>query len=274
MNVAVDTAPAPTIQRPLTERQSVVGLSQILLLFAIFGIWEFAAVAGWMDSNRGGQPSQMWKFFVDSVASGEMWAHLKVTLYEEIVGFAIGMGGGTAIGLGLWWSRTLTRILEPFAVIFNGIPKIALAPPMIVWFGIYETSKIVLAATICFVVAWLSAYAGTRQVDRDLLDMCTAMGGTRRQAFRKIVIPSAMPWIISALKINIGFALVGAVVGEFVASNHGLGHLAVQASVLYQMNRLWMVVFVIMLVAAAQYWMVLWLERRLLGYMGDERIRG
>lgn len=98
------------------------------------------------------------------------------------------------------------------------------------------------------------------------------MGGTRRQAFRKIVIPSAMPWIISALKINIGFALVGAVVGEFVASNHGLGHLAVQASVLYQMNRLWMVVFVIMLVAAAQYWMVLWLERRLLGYMGEDRI--
>lgn len=274
MNAAVETAPAPTIQRPLTERKSVVGLSQILLLFAIFGIWEFAAVAGWMDSNRGGQPSQMWKFFVDSVASGEMWAHLKVTLYEEIVGFAIGMGGGTLVGLGLWWSRTLTRILEPFAVVFNGIPKIALAPPMIVWFGIYETSKIVLAATICFVVAWLSAYAGTRQVDRDLLDMCTAMGGTRRQAFRKIVIPSAMPWIISALKINIGFALVGAVVGEFVASNHGLGHLAVQASVLYQMNRLWMVVFVIMMVAATQYWMVLWLERRLLGYMGDERIRG
>lgn len=274
MNAAVDTAPAPTIQRPLTERKSVVGLSQILLLFAVFGIWEFAAVAGWMDSNRGGQPSQMWKFFVDSVASGELWLHLKVTLYEEIVGFAIGMGGGTLVGLGLWWSRTLTRILEPFAVVFNGIPKIALAPPMIVWFGIYETSKIVLAATICFVVAWLSAYAGTRQVDRDLLDMCTAMGGTRRQAFRKIVIPSAMPWIISALKINIGFALVGAVVGEFVASNHGLGHLAVQASVLYQMNRLWMVVFVIMMVAATQYWMVLWLERRLLGYMGDERIRG
>lgn len=157
MNVAADTAPAPHMRRPLTERQSVVGVSQVLLLVGIFAIWEFAVVAGWMDSNRGGQPSEMWRFFVLSVASGEMWTHLKVTLYEEIVGFAIGMGGGTLVGLGLWWSRTLTRILEPFAVVFNGIPKIALAPPMIVWFGIYETSKIVLAATICFVVAWLSA---------------------------------------------------------------------------------------------------------------------
>jgi NitT/TauT family transport system permease protein len=214
----------------------------------------------------------MWRHFLLSAKSGELWRHLKVTLYEQILGFAIGMGGGVAIGLGLWWSRTLSRILEPFAVIFNGIPKIALAPPMIVWFGIYETSKIVLAASICFVVAWLSAYAGARMVDRDLLDMCRAMGGSRWQAFVKVVVPSAMPWIISALKINIGFALIGAVVGEFVASNHGLGYMAVQASILYQMNLLWMVVFVIMTVAAVQYWAVLWLEHRLLGWMGEEGV--
>src|SRR3546814_13015062 len=86
------------------------------------------------------------------------------------------MGGGTAIGLGLWWSRRLSRILEPFAIVFNGIPKIALAPPMIVWFGIFETSKIVLAATFCFVVAWLSAYAGARMVDPDMLDMMKEIG--------------------------------------------------------------------------------------------------
>src|SRR3546814_18745589 len=102
-----------------------------------------------------GPPSRIWAFVVQSLASGELLAHLKVTLYEEILGFALGMGGGTAIGLGLWWSRRLSRILEPFAIVFNGIPKIALAPPMIVWFGIFETSQIVLAATICFVVAWL-----------------------------------------------------------------------------------------------------------------------
>src|SRR3546814_5372579 len=90
-----------------------------------------------------GPPSRIWAFVVQSLASGELLAHLKVTLYEEILGFALGMGGGTAIGLGLWWSRRLSRILEPFAIVFNGIPKIALAPPMIVWFGIFETSKIV-----------------------------------------------------------------------------------------------------------------------------------
>ncbi len=177
------------------------------------------------------------------------------------------------VGWALWWSRSLSRVLEPFAVVFNGIPKIALAPPMIVWFGIFETSKIVLAATICFVVAWLSAYAGTRQVDHDLLDMLRAMGASKWQRFVKVVIPSSMPWVISAVKINIGFALVGAVVGEFVASNHGLGYLAVQATVQYQMSQLWMIVFVIMLVAAAQYWLVLRAERRLLAWMGEDSVR-
>jgi NitT/TauT family transport system permease protein len=103
--------------------------------------------------------------------------------------------------------------------------------------------------------------------------MLKAMGASKWQRFVKIVIPASMPWVISAIKINIGFALVGAVVGEFVASNRGLGYLAVQAAIQFQMDRLWMIVFVIMLVAAAQYWMVLWAERRLLAWMGEDSLR-
>lgn len=261
-------APAVLFPRPLSERRGAVLAGQAALLGAVFGLWELAAARAWINPDLGGQPSAMWQAFVASAQAGELWGHLKITLYEEIVGFAIGTAAGVAIGLGLWWSRTASRVLEPFAVVFNGIPKIALAPPMIVWFGIYETSKIVLAATICVVVAWLSAYAGARMADRDQLDMIRAMGGGRWQQFTKVVVPTSMSWIISALKINIGFALVGAVVGEFVASNHGLGYMAVQAAILFQMSQLWMVVFVIMAVAALQYVLVLWLERWLLARMG------
>jgi NitT/TauT family transport system permease protein len=247
--------------------------AQIGLLFLIFGLWEWAVAANWINGGLAGQPSQIFALFIDAVTSGELFRHLNATLYEEFLGFAIGVAAGTAVGWGLWWSRSLSRVLEPFAVIFNGIPKIALAPPMIVWFGIFETSKIVLAATICFVVAWLSAYAGTRQVDHDLLDMLRAMGASKWQRFVKIVIPASMPWVISAIKINIGFALVGAVVGEFVSSNRGLGYLAVQAAIQFQMSQLWMIVFVIMLIAAAQYWIVLWAEQRLLAWMGEDSKR-
>jgi NitT/TauT family transport system permease protein len=263
-----ETTAALAVPRRLFERRGAVITGQVVLLVAIFAAWEAAAAAGLFNVDLGGRPSVMWSALLASARSGELWANLKITLYEEIVGFAIGTGAGVAIGLGLWWSRTASRVLEPFAVIFNGIPKIALAPPMIVWFGIYETSKIVLAATICVVVAWLSAEAGARSVDRDLLDMARAMGGSRWHRFSKIVVPSALPWIIACLKMNIGFALVGAVVGEFVASNHGLGYMAVQASIQFEMNELWMVVFVIMIMAAAQYAAVLWLERRLLARMG------
>jgi NitT/TauT family transport system permease protein len=261
------------VTRDLAGNRWFVLLGQVLLFCLVIGLWELAVVTGWIDVGKSGQPSKIFDQFAISLGRGELLAHLRVTLYEEFVGFAIGVGGGTAVGWGLWWSRTLSRILEPFAVIFNGIPKIALAPPMIVWFGIFETSKIVLAATICFVVAWLSAYAGTRLVDRDLLEMLRAMGASKWQRFVKIVIPASMPWVISSIKINIGFALVGAVVGEFVASNHGLGYLAVQAAIQYQMSRLWMLVFVIMLVAAVQYWMVLWAEQRLLAWMGEDSVR-
>lgn len=261
-------------RRGLIERRGTVSVSQALLVLAIFLLWEGVVQAGWASQRKFGQPSHIWFHFRESLSSGELWRHLKITLYEEVMGFVLGTVGGTAIGLSLWWSRTLARILEPFVVIFNGIPKIALAPPMIIWFGIYETSKIVLAASICFVVAWLSAYSGTQTVDRDLLDMVRAVGGTRWQAFTRVVIPSAFPWILSALKISIGFALVGAVVGEFVASNHGLGYLTVQAGMLFQMSRLWMVVLVTVLVAALQYYLVLWLERHLFRWAGEERVRG
>lgn len=273
MSTAASEQTSPADTRDPVSNDRLVYAAQAALLVAVFGAWEAAAAAGWIDGDRTGRPSWIFDLFVEAVASGEIFVHLGVTLYEEFVGFVIGVAGGTAVGWALWWSRTASRVLEPFAVIFNGIPKIALAPPMIVWFGIYETSKIVLAATICFVVAWLSAYAGTRQVDHDLLDMLRAMGASKWQRFVKVVIPSSMPWVISAIKINIGFALVGAVVGEFVSSNHGLGYLAVQAAIQFQMSQLWMIVFVIMLVAAAQYWGVLWAERRLLAWMGEDGVR-
>lgn len=256
-------APAKPTERRLADTRVVVYACQALLAFGVFGLWEFAVALGWLNETHVGQPSQILVLFLQAARDGTFWKHLGVTLYEELLGFGIGQVGGTVIGLGLWWSRTLSRILEPFAVVFNSIPKIALAPPMIVWFGIYETSKVALAVSICLVVAWLSTYAGVLRVDRDLQDMVRAVGGNRWQVFAKVVVPSTLPWMISAIKINIGFALVGAVVGEFVASNHGLGYVAVQAAIMFQMSLLWMAVFAIVALAAVQYYLVLWLERHL-----------
>jgi len=110
---------------PWSERRIAVYASQALLAVAIFLAWEGVVQAGWASPSKFGQPSKIWFHFRESAWNGELWRHLRVTLYEELAGFTIGMVGGTSIGLGLWWSRTLARILEPFVVVFNGIPKIA-----------------------------------------------------------------------------------------------------------------------------------------------------
>lgn len=243
--------------------------TQLVGAAAFFGLWEMVVAGGWAGEAKFGQPSRIAAYFWAGLVDGTLLHHLGVTLFEELAGFALGTLLGTAIGLGLWWSPFLSRVLEPFAVIFNSLPKIALAPPFIVWFGIYQTSKVVLALSICLVVAWLSAFTGARQVDRDLLDMVRAVGGSRWQAFRSVVVPSTMPWILSALRINIGFALIGAIVGEYVASNAGLGYLAVQAAIRFRMSQLWMIIIVITALAALQYALLVWIERRCFRWIGS-----
>jgi NitT/TauT family transport system permease protein len=254
----------------VTQTHTRVLAAQFGVLVGIVALWQGAAESGVIDANRSGAPTAIAAQFVRSIASGELWPHLQTTLYEQIVGFAIGVGGGTLAAWGLWWTPTLRSALDPFVAIFNGIPKIALAPPMIVWFGIYETSKIALAAMICLTIAWMAAAEGVRRTDPDRIDMIRGMGGSSLRVFRLVIAPSSLPWIISAMKINIGFALVGAVVGEFVASNQGLGYMAVQASMFFQINKLWMVVLVIASIAALQYFVVLWFERRVLHWATDE----
>jgi NitT/TauT family transport system permease protein len=251
-----------------TGRRSPVLATQLAGAAVLFVLWEAAIAGGWAREAKFGQPTRILAYFWTGLTDGTLVHHLGVTLLESLAGFALGTVLGTAIGLGLWWSPGLSRVLEPFAVVFNSLPKIALAPPFIVWFGIYHTSKVVLALSICLVVAWLSAFTGARQVDRDLLDMVRAVGGSRWQAFTGVVVPSALPWMLSALRINIGFALIGAIVGEYVASSAGLGYLAVQAAIRFRMSQLWMVIIVITALAAVQYGLLVWLERRCFGWIG------
>lgn len=245
-------------------------LTQIGLFAGVLVVWQTGCWAGVINQLRGGSPVGIAHFLWDGLTSGILLRNGAVTLGEQMLGFFIGVGLGTAAALGLWWLPSLAKALAPLIAIFNGIPKIALAPPMIVWFGIFETSKVALAAIICLFIAWLSAAEGVRRVDADNIDMIRAMGASRWHIFRYIVVPSSVPWIVSGLKVSIGFALVGAVVGEFVASNHGLGYLAVQAAIFFQISKLWMVVAVIAAIAAVQYFGVLWLERKFLHWATNE----
>ncbi|KQT11630.1 ABC transporter permease [Ramlibacter sp. Leaf400] len=238
-------------------------IGQVLLLACIFLAWEVAVRAQWLPVYSYGQPSGVWREFVLRLASGQLLADTWVTAQEAIIGFLIGSVLGSAAGLLLWLSPTAAAILRPLMVALNGLPKIALAPLIIVWFGVGIESKIAVAAAITFIVALLTSYTGSQEVDQDYVRMLRALGAKRLQIFRMVIVPGSVPWIASAFRLNIGFAMIGAVVGEYISAEKGLGYLVYYAGTLYNLNGVWVGIFALMALALVLDAIVGWIERRL-----------
>ncbi|NGX95482.1 MAG: ABC transporter permease [Candidatus Afipia apatlaquensis] len=236
-------------------------LGQIALTVGFLGLWEIAIRAEWLPVYLYGQPSGIAKKFVTLLSDGTLLQSTLVTGLESLIGFVIGCFFGSVAGLGLWLTPRLALMLRPFIVAANGLPKIALAPLIIVWFGIGIESKIAIAAIITFIVSLMTAYSGAQEVDQDLIRLMRSLGATRWQTFRKIVAPATMPWIISGLRLNVGFALIGAVVGEYIAAKQGLGYLVYYAGTLYDLNAVWVGLFALMLLALVLDYSVTLLER-------------
>ena len=245
------------------------GALQLLAVVAFFAIWQVAASAGWVSEFLVGAPRGIWRTFAASVRDGTLFYDTWITVYEAILGFVIGTLAGSLVGLGLWGSVFLARITEPFIVALNSVPKIALAPIVILWFGTGLVSKVALAVSMTALVALIAANGGAKDADRDLQALMISMGASKRQVFTGVVVPSTIPVIISTFRINIGFGLVGAVVGEFMSSKRGLGHLIYEASGLYDLDTVWMGLFVLMAVGFVLYHGIDWLERRLLPWKID-----
>ncbi len=238
-------------------------LGQIGLTVAFFGLWEIAVRMQWLPVYLYGQPSGVWSKFITLLMDGSLIRSTLVTGAESVIGFVIGCLFGSLCGLALWLTPRLALVLRPFIVAINGLPKIALAPLIIVWFGIDIESKIAIAAIITFIVSLMTAYSGALEVDQDLIRLMRSLGASQRQTFLKIVAPATMPWIISGLRLNVGFALIGAVVGEYIAAKQGLGYLVYYAGTMYDLNAVWVGLFALMFLALVLDYGVTLLERRL-----------
>jgi NitT/TauT family transport system permease protein len=204
------------------------------LLVAVLAMWELICgnpKTEWalVDRFWTSQPSEIVARLLDWVVRGTLWLHLLITLQEMVIGLLLGSLVGVALGFLLGQNMTLARVLDPFIMAIYSIPKLALAPLFILWFGVGLEPKIVLVSTACFFLLFLNTYSGVRDVDRELLDTIRLMGASRRDLLLKVVLPSANPWILTGLKAAVPYSLIGAVVGEIMASNRGLGYLLIHA---------------------------------------------
>lgn len=197
---------------------------RFLLLLAFLILWELAA-GRLVDKFWVSAPSDIFLTLYKWTVSGELFFHLWITTQETLLGFLFGALGGGILGflLGQWSSAA--RLLDPFIMAVYSLPKVALAPLLILWFGIGIEMKIILAAVIVFFLVFFNTYAGVKDVDPDLLDSIRLMGASERQIIGKVILPSALNWIFVGLKLSVPYALIGAVVGEITASNRGIGFL-------------------------------------------------
>jgi NitT/TauT family transport system permease protein len=238
--------------------------AQIGILVGVIGLWETAALRGWIDAFFWSQPSAIFQTLTIFFTTGDAWTDIAFTFRSTIFGFLLGTTAGSLLGLSFWWSRNYAAILQPYIICFESIPKLALAPLIILVFGLGLASKIAIATALTLVVSTLTSYAGVKALDHDGERLFYSLGASRLQVFFKLVVPSCLPWIISVLRVNIGLALTGAVVGEFIASQHGLGRAILYAGQTYDIALVWVAVLVLSTLAVIMYATVSWLERVLL----------
>ena len=226
--------------------------------------WEIFTRLKIIDPYFFSSPMTIVSTFYVAATQGTLYLDIGYTSAATIVGFLIGVTSGALLGLSTWWSQIYGRVSEPYLVTFNAIPKLALAPILIIIFGIGFESKVALAVALTIVPAAMASCGGVKSVDKDLETLLFSLGARRFQVFAKVVVPWAMPWIVSSLRVNIGLALAGAIVGEFIASRFGVGRMILYAGQIMDINLVWVGVVVLSILALVMYAAVTTAERYLL----------
>ena len=229
---ALLTAEADRARRAARTDRLRILAGQLVLLALILGGWAWAS-GRILDRLFLSDPVSVTKAFWAILLKGTLWYHLRFTLIETLLGYLIGAGLGLAGALAVSMIPAGEPVLRPFVILAYATPKIALAPLMIIWFGIGILPKVILAATFVFFVVFLSTLAGIATVPPQLVSVVRVMGAAPSAVFRKVVLPSALPFILTALRLTIPAALIGAVIGEFISSNRGVGYLINAASSRY-----------------------------------------
>ena len=212
----------------MRNRASILAC-QVVVGVAFVALWQGLVSLKLLDPFFVSRPTDIARRVATWIASGTLWPHLVVTLEESLLGLIVGAALGIALGFVLGRSPFAARVFDPYIKMLNAIPRVVLAPLFLLWFGLGIWSKVALAVTLVFFVMFFSTYQGVRDASQVLIDNVRMLGASERQLVRHVLIPSALTWIFSSLQTSLGFAMVGAVVGEYLGATRGLGYVIAQA---------------------------------------------
>lgn len=244
------------------KRRRTIFITQISLFALALILWEIAAHLKWIDTFLTSSPSAIWKLFLQYAVNGDLSHHVLVSLMETIIGFIAGTILGVIFAVGLWWSDFWAKVLDPYLVILNSLPKTALAPIIIIWVGAGYTGIIVTAITISIVVTIMNMFISFKSVDKDKIKLLQTFNASKVQILGKLILPSSVPDLFSTLKINIGLSWVGVIVGEFLVSKAGIGYLIVYGGQVFKLDIVMMSVMILTIISALMYKIVAVIESK------------
>ena len=242
---------------------------RIALLVALIGCWELFAEIGFIDPFITSSPSRVAVTIRNLLINDNFSYHIGVTLYETVLGFLLAVVIGYSVALILWWSEKVRKTLEPYIVVLNSLPKIALGPIIIIWFGSGEKAIIFMAFIIGIIVAIMTMLNGFLAADKNKMLLLRSLGANKFQILTKLVMPSSLPTLISMLKISVGMAWIGSIMGEYLVSRAGLGYLIVYGGQVFKLDLVMAATVVLCIMATLMYLMVAMLEKIIIKYKSE-----
>ncbi|MGW7006084.1 ABC transporter permease [Streptomyces sp. NPDC054933] len=250
------------------RRRLLILSAQIALVVLVVGGWQLASAQGVLDSFTYGSPSgvvdQLRTWFTQGTSTGSIWHNIGVTMEETVLGFLIGTLAGVVLGIALGRIHALAEVMAPFIKAGNSIPRVVLGSMFIIWFGLGPSGKVALAVVLVFFSVFFNAFQGTREVDRNLIANARILGASEWRVTSQVVLPSAMTWIVASLHAAFGFALIGAIVGEVLGAQAGLGQLIQQAQGNFNANGVYAGIIIIAVLALAAEFLITRFEKRVL----------
>lgn len=247
--------------KTLRRERLKVTLVQLFILIGFFTLWEVASSQKWINTLIFSQPSKIWQLFLVKTADGSLLPHITTTFMETLVGFLLGTIIGTISATIIWWSPFLNKVFEPYLVVLNSMPKVALGPLFIVGLGPGFLSIMAMALSITVIITTIVVYSSFKEVDPNYIKVIQTFGGKKSDIYKNVILPASFPTIVSTLKVNVGLAWVGVIVGEFLVAKQGLGYLIIYGFQVFNFTLVLLSLLIIACIATIMYQGVYYAEK-------------